>query len=256
MSTTEEMRARALVLADNFRAISGRVNTVAQAASQQVRLVAVSKYKPASDILALYNETGHRHFGENYVQELMEKAPELPKEIHWHFIGQLQSNKCRQLAKRIPNLWAVESLDSIKKATELEKGRASLLESSPEAEKLRVYVQVNTSGEEQKSGCQPEEARDICQHIINNCPTLVLQGMMTIGSIARSKDAENENEDFINLKRVRDSVSAEFGIELELSMGMTNDFEQAIQLGSTNVRVGTAIFGGRPPKEQVAVGAS
>lgn len=79
-------------------------------------------------------------------EELLDKAAELPKELNWHFIGQLQTNKCKQLAKRIPNLWAVESLDASKKASELEKGRAALVESSPDTPKLRVYVQVNTSG--------------------------------------------------------------------------------------------------------------
>lgn len=76
----------------------------------------------------------------------MEKAPVLPKDIDWHFIGTLQTNKCKQLAQRIPNLWAVESMDTIKKAAELEKGRAALIASSPEVPKLRVFVQVNTSG--------------------------------------------------------------------------------------------------------------
>lgn len=78
--------------------------------------------------------------------ELLDKAEKGPRSIDWHFIGQLQTNKCKPLAERIPNLWAVESVDTIKKAAQLEKGRANLIQSSPEAPKLRVFVQVNTSG--------------------------------------------------------------------------------------------------------------
>ena len=92
-----------------YEAISQRVSTTSN--SRNVRLVAVSKLKPASDILALYNH-GVRHFGENYVQELIGKAQELPKDIKWHFIGGLQTGKCKDLAKGIDNLYAVETIDS------------------------------------------------------------------------------------------------------------------------------------------------
>src|SRR5690606_32703652 len=111
------------------------------------------------DILALYEAretTGHApHFGENYVQELIEKAEQLPKEVRWHFIGGLQSNKCKALAK-IPNLWAVESVDTSKKADQLSKGR---LEAGHP--RLKVFIQVNTSGEESKSGCTPQEVEEL-----------------------------------------------------------------------------------------------
>lgn len=244
-------RARAQSLADSLADVTRRVNTVATP-SQPVRLVAVSKLKPASDILAIYDAARQRHMGENYVQELLEKAETLPRDIQWHFIGQLQTNKCKILAERIPNLWAVESVDSVKKADALEKGRAGLILRAPESPKLRVFVQINTSGEESKSGCLPSEGVVLARHIITACHHLKLQGLMTIGAIARSKASETPNEDFIVLRETRDNIANELGIALELSMGMSADFEHAIKMGATNIRVGSTIFGERPQKDPKA----
>jgi pyridoxal phosphate enzyme (YggS family) len=140
-------------------------------------------------------------------------------------------------------------VDSIKKATQLNTGRASL--ALKPTSLLNVHVQVNTSGEESKSGCQPgHETLEVCRHIKENCEHLKLLGLMTIGAIARSKATtpETENEDFLALKSERDAVSKELGIELELSMGMSDDFEGAISQGSGEVRVGSTIFGERPAK--------
>ncbi|KAI5848156.1 hypothetical protein BZA05DRAFT_404598 [Tricharina praecox] len=246
-------QARTQKLADNLRTIISRVSAVPT--SRQVRLVAVSKLKPAAEVLALHTATGHRHMGENYVQELLDKAAQLPREIDWHFIGQLQTNKCRKLAEEIHNLWAVESVDTCKKADALEKGREALTAREPETSKLRVYVQVNTSGESSKSGCAPTDAAGIARHIRTACPHLTLQGLMTIGSIARSQRAfSEENEDFVLLAATARGVEEELGLklpeeQLELSMGMSSDFEQAIAAGATSVRVGTAIFGERRPRQ-------
>lgn len=226
----------------------------------QVRLIAVSKLKPANDILALHQSPNplQTHFGENYVQELLEKSKLLPRTIRWHMIGGLQSNKCKQLAEQIPNLWCVSSVDSAKKANELEKGRRALREKESDAEKLRVMVQVNTSGEEAKSGVEPSDATELCRHVIEKCPNLELFGLMTIGAIARSKETtpENENEDFVTLRDTRDKVAQELGWEkekLELSMGMSADFEGATKMGSDEVRVGSDIFGERPQKKDAVV---
>ncbi|KAI5809295.1 hypothetical protein BZA77DRAFT_180830 [Pyronema omphalodes] len=247
--------ARAQVLSENFRGIIKRIEVAKEKAGrsqQDVRLVAVSKRMPASDIKALYEETGHRHYGENYVQELLKKAATLPKEIEWHLIGALQTNKCRDVARLIPNLWAVESVDTKEKAQKLELGRKLLRSSNQEAEKLRVYVQVNTSGEESKSGCDPKDAVKIAECIIRECENLTLHGLMTIGSFEEST-AEEENKDFKKLVGVKEEVENrlrecgfELQKELELSMGMSEDFEEAINQGADNVRVGTAIFGERP----------
>jgi pyridoxal phosphate enzyme (YggS family) len=173
-------------------------------------------------------------------------------------IGGLQSNKCKQLAEQIPNLWCVSSVDSEKKTNELEKGRKALLEKDSSTEKLRIHVQVNTSGEESKSGVEPKDTLELCKHVRDQCPHLELTGLMTIGAIARSKETtpENENEDFVKLKETRDAVAKELGWEegrLELSMGMSADFEGAIRMGSDEIRVGTQIFGDRPAKKDAVV---
>ena len=143
-------------------------------------------------------------------------------------------------------------MDTSKKADQLEKGRSLLAEKDEGSKEvpLRVFVQVNTSGEAEKAGVEPRETSFLCKHIIQNCSHLKLQGLMTIGAIARSKAVAegHENEDFVRLKEVRDAVADELGIELELSMGMSDDFESAIRCGSDEVRVGTGIFGERPKK--------
>lgn len=154
----------------------------------------------------------------------------------------------------------------------MEKGRKALVE-KVEREKtenaygegddfekrLRVMVQVNTSGEESKSGVEPGDTLNLCKHIRDECPHLRLSGLMTIGAIARSQatTAETENEDFVTLREVRDKVSGELGLkegeELELSMGMSNDFEGAITQGSDEVRIGSTIFGERPARKDAKV---
>ncbi|KAJ5108841.1 hypothetical protein N7456_005516 [Penicillium angulare] len=259
--------ARASTLLANITAVSARVAAAAPTQSPKTtRLVAVSKLKPASDILALHQPPASQlHFGENYLQELIEKSRLLPRTVKWHFIGGLQSNKCVTLARDVRGLWAVESVDSEKKATLLEKGwgerKAEEVEATNEEDsKLRIYVQVNTSGEENKAGVEPAAASGLCRFIREKCPRLKLQGVMTIGAIARSRDTtpENENEDFVCLKQTRDRIVSELGLVgddalLELSMGMSSDFEGAIALGSDQVRVGTTIFGDRPPKSEARV---
>jgi pyridoxal phosphate enzyme (YggS family) len=157
-------------------------------------------------------------------------------------------------------------VDTSKKADLLEKGRAALLatresstaDSSVEGEegqpqKLRVLVQVNTSGEDSKSGVSPADAIELCRHVRDNCPHLQLAGLMTIGAIARSHATGEgvENEDFKGLVETRDRVAEGLGIEkgaLELSMGMSADFESAIAAGSGEVRIGSTIFGERAPR--------
>jgi len=151
----------------------------------------------------------------------------------------------------------VSSVDTIKKATQLDKGRSELPEAP--SEPLRIHVQVNTSGEDSKSGCSPgAETLALCKHIRDSCPHLSLLGLMTIGAIARSKASSSgmENEDFVKLKEERKAVAKEMGIkeeDLELSMGMSDDFEPAIIAGSSEVRVGSTIFGQRPAKADFKV---
>lgn len=256
--------------------------------------MAVSKLKPANDILALVrppapaSASPHLHFGENYAQELAQKAALLPRAVRWHFIGGLQSTHCKSLAK-IPNLFAVSSIDTAKKAQLLNKARGEFLVSNPspssscpsggdekEADvdnndedapsddgRIGVHVQVNTSGEASKSGCAPgADAVALCRLVAAECPHLRLLGLMTIGAIARSAATtpETENEDFRVLREQRDLVAAELaaaglldGRELELSMGMSEDFEGAVAMGSSEVRVGSTIFGARGPRAEAKV---
>ncbi|KAI4202054.1 MAG: hypothetical protein LQ350_002843 [Teloschistes chrysophthalmus] len=278
--------------------------------SNPPRLVLVSKLKPANDILHLHSpsppqptEPSHpsqSHFGENYFQELLSKSLLLPRSINWHFIGALQSNKCRPMAEQIPNLWAVESVDSLKKAKELEKGRAALADrlanrgmngdGKKEGEdkgggkygdvgggegglaKLNIFIQINTSSEPTKSGLPSSTTPHLSPSLLDlaryinsqdSCPHLHLRGLMTIGAIARSqsspltteKEKEDENEDFETLVRVRDELAKELGegVELELSMGMSADYESAIRCGSDEVRVGSTVFGERPSKQDAKV---
>ncbi|KNG81630.1 alanine racemase family protein [Aspergillus nomiae NRRL 13137] len=240
---------RTATLLSNLGSVTSRVTAAATKAtteSRPIRLIAVSKLKPAADVLALHQPpASHLHFGENYLQELQEKSKLLPPTIKWHFIGGLQSNKCVTLARDVRGLWAVESVDSEKKASLLDKGwgeRSEELRATDQESQLRVFVQVNTSGEENKSGVDPVSGGDDDR------------------AIARSKATtpETENEDFVCLRETRDRIVRELELEgedarLELSMGMSEDFEGAIALGSDEVRVGTTIFGQRPPKDQAKV---
>lgn len=221
--------------------------------------MAVSKLKPANDILALHQApASHAHFGENYAQELSQKAELLPRSIQWHFIGGLQSGHCKSLAK-IPNLFCVSSVDTAKKANLLNSTRATLRAADPAVAPIAVHVQVNTSGEEAKSGCAPgDDTVALCKQIVEECPDLKLLGLMTIGAIARSKATtpENKNEDFVALKEQRVLVAKSLGVEpesLELSMGMSEDFEGAITEGSGEVRVGSTIFGQRPDRAEARI---
>ncbi|KAF2234353.1 hypothetical protein EV356DRAFT_485367 [Viridothelium virens] len=287
---------RAAQLLENLHGVKQRIQGASggRTGRRPVRLIAVSKLKPVTDILALHrppssasNLDSHFHFGENYAQELTEKASLLPHTINWHFIGALQSNKCKSLAQSIPNLYCVSSVDTIKKASLLNEGRRLLSsqktadqqphttdekqqanqppsstngaeESTAEDAKLRILVQVNTSGEDSKSGVAPRDAANLIREIRASCPYLRVRGLMTIGAIARSQATtpETENEDFVALREVQDTVVRELGLEakeLELSMGMSGDFEGAIALGSDEVRVGTTIFGERPAKKDAKV---
>lgn len=217
---------------------------------QTVKLLPVSKLKPASDIKILY-DYGLRQFGENYVQEIIEKSRLLPADINWHFIGGLQTNKCKDLAK-IPNLYCIETIDSLKKATKLNEARAKF---QPNAPKINCLLQINTSMEEQKSGLTDED--EIFQIIeffqSNNCTNIELIGLMTIGSWDTSHEDGKENKDFTTLVNWKTKIDNKFNTNLKLSMGMSADFKQAIKQGSTEVRIGTDIFGVRPPKNEAKI---
>ncbi|KAI3633935.1 hypothetical protein MIR68_007539 [Amoeboaphelidium protococcarum] len=245
-------------LVANYNSVKDRIAAACQKSNRNVadvQLVAVSKRKPMSDILQLYH-AGHRDFGENYVQELIEKAQECPKDIRWHFIGSLQSNKAKMLCK-IPNLFAVESVDSIKIADALSKAMAKERDSGEvQREPLQVFIQVNTSGEESKGGVEPSQLLDVATHIMKECPQLTLRGLMTIGSREHSLADGTLNPDFECLLKCKQDLQQALQmqenvpnlrqpIQLQLSMGMSSDYEHAIEMQSNQVRVGSTIFGAR-----------
>lgn len=230
-----------------LRSVMARVRQAAERARRQpesIRVVAVSKTKPASLIRQVY-DAGHRCFGENYVQEIIDKAPQLPEDIEWQFIGHLQSNKVKTLLAGVPNLAMVQGVDNVKVANILDRV-VSGLGRNP----LKVLVQVNTSGEASKSGVDPSGCVAIAEHVKLSCPNLVFSGLMTIGM----PDYTSTPENFRILFNCRLEVCKALGMaedQCELSMGMSGDFEQAIEMGSTIVRVGSTIFGPREyPKKQ------
>lgn len=230
-------------VADNLKYVRDKIKETCEKSNRSVddvRLVAVSKTKPLELLKEAY-EGSQRVFGENYAQELVEKAAQMPKDVEWHFIGGLQSNKANMLVKAVVPVSAkltVETVSSMKLANKLNSAMVSL-EEIPADRKLNIFVQVNTSGEDSKSGCEPNEVKALCKDILANCDRLELQGLMTIG-------APGDLGCFDTLIECRDKAVAELGIEkLELSMGMSGDFEAAIERGATNVRVGSTIFGAR-----------
>ena len=211
----------------------------------QPRLVAVSKTKPAEAVLEAYH-SGQTHFGENYVQELVEKSnhPLLIglEDICWHFIGHLQRNKCNHVTS-VPHLWCVETVDSERLASSLDSSWGK----RERKQKLKVFIQINTSSEDSKHGCPPEKTPEIVRHVLEKCENLEFSGLMTIGSIGHDYSS-GVNPDFVRLVESRERVCKEVGLrteQVELSMGMSNDFEHAILAGSTNIRVGSTIFGAR-----------
>ncbi|CAM9852323.1 unnamed protein product [Ascophyllum nodosum] len=238
-----ETTAAATPVAENLEDVRQRVRTATDEAGEGralPRLVAVSKTKPVEDLQAAY-DAGQRIFGENYAQELIEKCPKMPQDVVWHFIGHLQSNKAKALVADVPNLSVLETLDTSKLATKLQQAAC---ESAGRELPLGVFIQIDTSGEEAKSGIHHTDVDgclSLCRHLKDSCPSLELKGLMTIG-------APGDMECFNRLCACRDAVAAGLGLEpqvLELSMGMSGDFEEAIRRGSTNVRVGSTIFGAR-----------
>ncbi|CAL6335996.1 unnamed protein product [Bathycoccus prasinos] len=225
--------------AKNLADVLSRITVASsQRATTNARLVAVSKTKPVEQLREVY-DAGHKIFGENYVQEILEKAPKLPKDISWHFVGHIQSNKAKALVQGVPNLKVVETVDSKKLADKLNVA-VEQCKALREERLLDVMVQVNTSGEESKYGVAPgENVVDLAKHIRDNCKELKLIGLMTIGM----PDYTSKPENFDRLKEER--KTRDYERALELSMGMSGDFENAIAMGSTNVRVGSTIFGAR-----------
>lgn len=222
----------------NIINVQTKLNEIASKCNRDpstIRLVAVSKTKPVEDIRLLY-DFGHRHFGENYFQEIVDKAAQLPSDISWHFIGHLQSQKASKLIREVPNLSVLETVDSLKLALKLHNACVSANRST-----LNIFLQVHTSDEETKSGVSPDELGSLVAAITTECPKLHIKGLMTIG-------APNDYTCFEKLVACRKHAAEILSVpedSLELSMGMSGDFPEAIERGATSVRVGSTIFGAR-----------
>jgi len=198
-----------------------------------VKLLAVSKTRPAADLLAAH-QAGQNRFGENYLQEALEKIQILKQlSLEWHFIGPIQSNKTRDIASHFD--W-VHSIDRLKTARRLSEQRADDL--AP----LQLLIQVNTSDEQSKSGCHFDELESLAL-AISKLPRIKLRGLMTIP--APSQEFEQQRIPFRKLRKALQQLN-EKGLALDtLSMGMSGDMRAAIAEGATMVRIGTAIFGTR-----------
>ncbi|MDD2733892.1 MAG: YggS family pyridoxal phosphate-dependent enzyme [Desulfuromonadaceae bacterium] len=225
-------------ISSNLARIIQRINSTAEKSGRDpatIRLVAVSKTRPATDISAAF-QAGQTVFGENYIQELVPKLAEVPVPVEWHVIGHLQSNKVKFIAGQVA---MIHSVDRISLATEIDRQWGKL------NKVCDILIQVNISGESTKSGTTEVGAIQL----VRECallPHIRVRGLMTMPPFF--DDPEAARPFFAELRRLSETVAALniAGVDMvELSMGMSGDFEAAIEEGATLVRIGTAIFGNR-----------
>ncbi len=231
------------MVVENLKQVEERVKAACERAGRQrneVTLIAVSKTKPVSMIEELL-PGGTRDFGENKVQELCDKYEQLPKDIRWHLIGHLQRNKVKYV---VDKACLIHSVDSLRLAQTISE------EAGKKGVNVSVLIEVNVAGEESKFGVKPEETEELVRQIAQ-LPGISVRGLMTIAPYV--EDPEENRVHFSNLKKLSvdikkkniDNVSMSV-----LSMGMTGDYEVAIEEGATMVRVGTGIFGERDYSKQ------
>ncbi len=230
------------IYAERLQALHAKMDQAAHAAGrnpQAIQLLAVSKAHDAETVRAVYS-AGQRAFGENYVQEAIQKQAELQDlAIDWHFIGPIQSNKTQVIAQHFA--W-VHGVDRLKIAQRLSHARQAI------AQPLNICLQVNVSGEASKSGVAPDEVLSLALQV-RDLPYLHLRGLMAIPE--PTPDITLQARQFARLRELQQTL-IQHGFALDtLSMGMSDDFAMAIAEGSTMVRIGSAIFGARPAKQIV-----
>lgn len=209
---------------------------------ESVTLIAVSKLHPAAEV-AVAASAGQLDFGENYVQEALQKREDLADEsacrnLRWHIIGHVQSRKAAQVAGAFA---LIHTLDSRKLADGLERRLAALEARQP------VLIQVNVAAEPQKSGLMADDLPALADYILERCPHLELRGLMCLPPVFDAGEAARPH--FARLFSLREELRGRLGLPLpELSMGMSGDFAAAVAEGATMVRIGTDIFGPRPPR--------
>lgn len=227
-------------LISNLKKVQKNIKAAAAKANRdykEIKLLAVSK-KHSIDEIKTLKQAGLNFFGENRVQELEEKNEKLLSEgieLDWHFIGHLQRNKVKYLM-RMENCRMIESIDSFRLAKEVNK------RAKKNGRKIPVLIEINIAGDENKFGITPDKAKEFLQEI-NNFDYLKVEGLMTV--LPYLDDSEELRSYFKGMKKLFDQLSKEVIPLSELSMGMTNDYQIAVEEGATIVRVGTAIFGER-----------
>ena len=212
---------------------------ITELSEKKITLVAVSKTKPVEDILELY-ELGHRDFGENYAQELADKASRLPKDIRWHFIGHLQTNKVKIIA---PFVQLIHGVDSLKLLKEIDK------EAVKAGKRIDCLLQVYIAQEETKFGLDEQELQvllDTNASELHELKNIHIRGLMGMASF--TEDMEKVRKEFQYLKKLFDKFTIHDSRFTTLSMGMSSDYKVAIEEGSNMVRIGSLLFGEREKK--------
>jgi len=229
----------------NIEDIRQRIAAAAKRAGrdpEDVTLIAVTKLHDPEEM----NEAiacGASDIGENKVQELTAKYDSVTEGVRWHLIGHLQTNKVKYIADKV---CMIHSVDSLKLAKEIDKRCGAI------GRTMDVLVEVNCAGEESKSGVAPDGAQGLVCDIINECPAVRVKGLMTVAPAA--DDPEDVRQYFRQLRLLKDKINEGLDGPLklsQLSMGMSHDFETAIEEGATMVRVGTAIFGARDYSKKI-----
>ena len=218
--------------------IAERIKQLKNSLPASVCLIAVSKTKPTSALQQAY-DAGQRHFGENKVQEMCEKQAELPKDIHWHLIGHLQTNKVKYIA---PFVHLIHSVDSLKLLVEINK------QANKNNRIIDVLLQFHVAEEETKFGLNLEEAKILLESTeFEKSNNIRVVGVMGMASFV--EDESQIRREFKELKSIFDAIKEQYFLHIdyfkEISMGMSGDFPLAIEEGSTMIRVGSSIFGGR-----------
>jgi PLP dependent protein len=217
--------------------LKSRYQTILNSLAGRAHLIAVSKTYSIEKIHALY-ELGQRHFGENRVQELLEKSQMLAHscpDICWHMIGPLQSNKLNQLLK-VENLYAIHSIDRVELLDLLAKKKLQT------SQTINLFIQINTSHEEQKHGFSTQENLSPVLAKCQGMTGIKLAGFMTMATYRTDDKAVEARRCFAELKQLAIKYAANFDHPVELSMGMSDDYLYALENGSNWVRVGSAIF--------------
>ena len=231
------------MLAENLRHVEERIEAACKRAGRKrsdVTLVAVSKTKPLCMLQEIYDQD-IRHFGENKVQELIEKTEHMPQDIKWHMIGHLQRNKVKQIVGKTKLIHSVDSL-RLAQAIEEEAKKQDVI--------VDVLIEVNVAEEESKFGLKVDEVVPLLEEI-SKFEHLKVQGLMTIAPFV--ENSEDNRPIFAKLRKLSVDIASKNIDNINvgvLSMGMTGDFEVAIEEGATIVRVGTAIFGEREIKKE------